>query len=1034
MLRSRPVYLVDFACFKPPESLAMTIKGALEHARKIGRFDEKCLEFQGKVLERAGLGDRTCLPPGFVNLPLNQSLGEARNEAEMVIFGALDELFAKTRLKPRDIDILIVNCSVFCPTPSLSAMIINKYKMRSNIRSFNLGGMGCSAGVISVDLARDMLQVHGNSYAVVVSTENTTQQLYFGNKKSMLIPNCIFRIGAAALLLTNKNSESWRAKYKLQHLVRTHMGANDKHYQCVFQEEDDQKIVGVSLSRDLMSVAGEALKTNITTLGPLVLPLSEQLLFAAVLIARKVFRMKLKPYIPDFKLAFEHFCIHAGGRAVLDELEKNLELTPWHIEPSRMTLYRFGNTSSSSVWYELSYTEAKGRVRRGDRVWQIAFGSGFKCNSAVWKALRTVRADKNLGPNAEDMEEVPVPTGTRYRKASRRALPPRRFLNQVRYNLAEAAQAARIFEPCDAALTDHTPCEDPNRAKLFPKTAMMHHERHCPPVREVKQCLIPPPVGYKSPLPWPQSRVEAWYVNVPHKHLTTAKADQHWIQYEEETEKFLFPGGGTMFHDGADAYIEELGKILPLTDGSIRTALDTGCGVGSFGAYMLNRGILTMSLAPRDGHEAQVQFALERGLPAMIGVLATKRLPYPPRSFDLAHCSRCLIPWAREDGRLLAEIDRVLRPGGFWVLTGPPIYWKHYASGWNRPEADLAAEQAEIERTAESLCWRKYAEKGMFAVWQKPLDGECLKGKAAEGNSVPPMCPAAEDPDLSWYTPMPACLTPVPAVTDANGVPGGRPANWPERLTAVPPRIALNLVPAASASAEATDGAEMVLGNGGADTLASADGFRADTEEWRRRVRWYKEKLLPGLGQGRYRNIMDMNARDGGFAAALAEAEDPVWVMNVVPVERGTAIGADGEPPAGAGAGVEAVATSPSTVAFSAADTLGVIYERGLLGSYQDWCEAFSTYPRTYDLVHVSNLFSKWVKRPCPVEHVLLEMDRILRPEGAVLIHDELPVLQQLLRLAPGLRWDARIESSGGEVGAQGEAVLVCAKKYWTAG
>ncbi|CAI7789722.1 unnamed protein product [Closterium sp. NIES-53] len=636
--------------------------------------------------------------------------------------------------------------------------------------------------------------------------------------------------------------------------------------------------------------------------------------------------------------------------------------------------------------------------------------------------------------NAEDMEEVPVPTGTRDRKASRRALPLRRFLNQVRYNLAEAAQAARIFEPCDAALTDHTPCEDPNRAKLFPKTAMMHHERHCPPVREVKQCLIPPPVGYKSPLPWPQSRVEAWYVNVPHKHLTTAKADQHWIQYEEETEKFLFPGGGTMFHDGADAYIEELGKILPLTDGSIRTALDTGCGVGSFGAYMLNRGILTMSLAPRDGHEAQVQFALERGLPAMIGVLATKRLPYPPRSFDLAHCSRCLIPWAREDGRLLAEIDRVLRPGGFWVLTGPPIYWKHYASGWNRPEADLAAEQAEIERTAESLCWRKYAEKGMFAVWQKPLDGECLKGKAAEVNSVPPMCPAAEDPDLSWYTPMPACLTPVPAVTDANGVPGGRPANWPERLTAVPPRIALNLVPAASASAEATDGAEMVLGNGGTDALASADGFRADTEEWRRRVRWYKEKLLPGLGQGRYRNIMDMNARDGGFAAALAEAEDPVWVMNVVPVERGTAIGADGEPPAGAGAGVEAVATSPSTVAFSAADTLGVIYERGLLGSYQDWCEAFSTYPRTYDLVHVSNLFSKWVKRPCPVEHVLLEMDRILRPEGAVLIHDELPVLQQLLRLAPGLRWDARIESSGGEVGAQGEAVLVCAKKYWTAG
>ncbi len=29
-------------------------------------------------------------------------------------------------------------------------------------------------------------------------------------------------------------------------------------------------------------------------------------------------------------------------------------------------------------------------VKRGDRVWQIAFGSGFKCNSAVWKARRAV--------------------------------------------------------------------------------------------------------------------------------------------------------------------------------------------------------------------------------------------------------------------------------------------------------------------------------------------------------------------------------------------------------------------------------------------------------------------------------------------------------------------------------------------------------------------------------------------------------------------------------------------------------------------
>lgn len=94
------------------------------------------------------------------------------------MFGALDNLFASTGVKPKDIGILVVNCSLFNPTPSLSAMIINKYKLRGNIKSYNLGGMGCSAGVISVDLARELLQVHRATYAVVVSTENITLNWY----------------------------------------------------------------------------------------------------------------------------------------------------------------------------------------------------------------------------------------------------------------------------------------------------------------------------------------------------------------------------------------------------------------------------------------------------------------------------------------------------------------------------------------------------------------------------------------------------------------------------------------------------------------------------------------------------------------------------------------------------------------------------------------------------------------------------------------------------------------------------------------
>jgi hypothetical protein len=83
-----------------------------------------------------------------------------------------------------------------------------------------------------------------------------------------------------------------------------------------------------------------------------------------------------------------------------------------------------------------------------------------------------------------------------------------------------------------------------------------------------------------------------------------------------------------------------------------RMILDVGCGVASFGAYLLSRNVMTMSIAPKDVHENQIQFALERGVPAMVAAFATHRLLYPSQAFELIHCSRCRINWTR-DGMIL---------------------------------------------------------------------------------------------------------------------------------------------------------------------------------------------------------------------------------------------------------------------------------------------------------------------------------------------------------------------------------------------
>ncbi|PSR97968.1 Methyltransferase [Actinidia chinensis var. chinensis] len=168
----------------------------------------------------------------------------------------------------------------------------------------------------------------------------------------------------------------------------------------------------------------------------------------------------------------------------------------------------------------------------------------------------------------------------------------------------------KSFPVCDDRHSELIPCLDRNliyqmRLKLD-LTLMEHYERHCPPAERRFNCLIPPPSGYKIPIKWPKSRDEVWKANIPHTHLAHEKSDQNWMVVKGE--KIIFPGGGTHFHYGADKYIASLANMLNFSnnnlnnEGNLRTVLDVGCGVASFGAYLLSSDIITMSLAPNDVH------------------------------------------------------------------------------------------------------------------------------------------------------------------------------------------------------------------------------------------------------------------------------------------------------------------------------------------------------------------------------------------------------------------------------------------------
>lgn len=257
------------------------------------------------------------------------------------------------------------------------------------------------------------------------------------------------------------------------------------------------------------------------------------------------------------------------------------------------------------------------------------------------------------------------------------------------------------------------------------------------------------------------------------------------------------------------------------------------------------------------------------------------------------------------------------------------------------------------ELVTQRLCYTQVEVGDSTVIWQKPMNSSCQSHQ----HEQPAICPKENDADKAWYVPLDYCITRPTAFDDLGEGMNPILPKWPERLEKAP----LRLIKTSNHESEQ---------------------FESDIHTWKSILDYYKKTLHLKLGSPEFRNIMDMNSGYGGFAANLVS--EPVWVMNVVP-------------------------------AFGVPNTLHAIFDRGLIGVLHDWCEPFSTYPRTYDLIHVSNLMQSTAQR-CSLAEVGLEMDRILRPGGMVVVRDTEEMIHRLSKIATALHWTfevANMESEG---------------------
>ncbi|KAK4340970.1 hypothetical protein RND71_039471 [Anisodus tanguticus] len=460
------------------------------------------------------------------------------------------------------------------------------------------------------------------------------------------------------------------------------------------------------------------------------------------------------------------------------------------------------------------------------------------------------------------------------------------------------------FSVCDESMRDYVPCLGNLKEKGE------NFERDCPAKGKGLDCLVPRPKDYKLRIPWPKSRDEIWLSNVPHTPFAKGKAGNKWVK--KKGDKYIFQGDGTQSAQGANQYLDQISKMVSEIAFGQRTrvAMDINCGIASFGAYLMDRNVSTLSVATNDVHKNQIQFALERGVPAMLATFTTHRLLYPSQAFDL-----------------------VLRAGGYFIWAAEPVY-SH--------EENSSAPFKEMEDLTRRLCWELLKKEGDISIWRKPLNNSCYLSRAPAVQ--PSLCDADHDPDNVWNVNLKKCITQLPE----NGY-GANVTAWPARLHSPPDRLFSIKMDA---------------------ELSRREIFKAESKFWNDIISGY-------IGAFHWktlnlRNVLDMRAVYGGFAAALHDFGIDCWVMNVVPV--------------------------------SGSNTLPVLYDRGFIGVMHDWCEPFDTFPRTYDLIHAAALFSVERNR-CNVTSIMLEMDRILRPGGRVYIRDTTSVIEELEEIAHALGW-----------------------------
>jgi predicted naringenin-chalcone synthase len=254
-------------------------------------------------------------------------------------------------LSPRDVDLLVVCTSTGYVCPDIGTRLIGHMGFRPDVRRAPMIGLGCAGAVPSLQRAADFATEHVGLVSLTLAVEICSACYYFDETVETVVGHAICSDGAAAVLQTS--SVIVREPYPA--IVDFESFLDPEHLQTVGFQHQQGKLRNV-------------LGTEVRHLAPLLI------------------RNALTPLLERHGLSrsdIRFWVAHPGGRKVIDNVQKALNLTDGQLRFSRAVLRQYGNMSSPTVLFVLDEVVRTGNPRGGDWGVLIALGPGMAAEVAL---------------------------------------------------------------------------------------------------------------------------------------------------------------------------------------------------------------------------------------------------------------------------------------------------------------------------------------------------------------------------------------------------------------------------------------------------------------------------------------------------------------------------------------------------------------------------------------------------------------------------------------------------------------------------